>query len=132
MSYERALYLKCLNNELVIPPSLIAILKRKGLLSEGEEQQKHEKRKRRICLPEGLVSDVTNAEESNISRRPSKLSVGGGSNVDESKSVKFASSSSSLTKSSSRNKTNSTSGTVLGGAQPEEVNTISTIRTLLQ
>jgi hypothetical protein len=39
MSYERALYLKCLNNELSIPPALIPILKNKGLLSEGNEKR---------------------------------------------------------------------------------------------
>lgn len=77
------------------------------------------------------MNDVTNVEESNRSRRPSRMSVGGGSTIDESKSVKFASSS-SLTKSSSRNKTNSISGTVITGGQAEETNTISTIRTLLQ
>ncbi|CAF4154980.1 unnamed protein product [Rotaria sp. Silwood2] len=35
ISYERALYLKCLNNELIIPGSLVTTLKNKGLLSEG-------------------------------------------------------------------------------------------------
>jgi hypothetical protein len=39
MSYERSLYLKCLNNELIIPPSLIATLKNKGLLSEGNTKK---------------------------------------------------------------------------------------------
>jgi len=40
MSYERSLYLKCLNNELIIPPSLITTLKNKGLLSEGNTKNK--------------------------------------------------------------------------------------------
>lgn len=60
------------------------------------------------------------------------MSTGAGSNVDEIKSVKFASSSSVLTKSSSRNKTDSNSVAGLSGGQAEEMNTISTIRTLLQ
>jgi hypothetical protein len=37
ITYERALYLKCLNNELIIPSSLIPILKDKGLITEGIE-----------------------------------------------------------------------------------------------
>jgi hypothetical protein len=84
-----------------------------------------------VCLEE-LVNDllnVTNADESNVSRRPSRLSTATGSNADEVKSVKFAS---SLTKSSSQNKTNSTPGTGLSGGPTEEINTISTIRILLQ
>jgi hypothetical protein len=90
-----------------------------------------------ISLPnhlEELVSDLftaPNADESNISRRPSRMSAGAGSNIDETKSVKFASSSTPTT-SSSRNKTNSTTLPGLTGGQPEEMNTISTIRTLLQ
>jgi hypothetical protein len=36
-TYERALYLKCLHNELIIPASLVSILKDKGLITEGME-----------------------------------------------------------------------------------------------
>ncbi len=39
LSYERALYLKCLNSELTIPPSLIVTFKNKGLLSEGNKKE---------------------------------------------------------------------------------------------
>jgi hypothetical protein len=84
---------------------------------------------------EELVNDllnVTNADESSISRRTSRLSVGLSSHVDEAKSVKFASTSSSVTKSASRNKTDSTPVVGSTGGQTEEINTISTIRTLLQ
>jgi hypothetical protein len=60
------------------------------------------------------------------------MSTGTGSHTDEAKSVKFASSSSSPTKSSSQNKTGSTTVASVTGGQAEEINTISTIRTLLQ
>jgi hypothetical protein len=129
MSYERALYLKCLNNELIIPPSIIPILEDKGLLSEGNERRRFFSHLFPNDLDE-LVNDLingTNIDESNLSRRPSRTSNA----VDEVKTVKFASPS-SLTKSSSQNKMNSTVVAVLTGVQAEEVNTISTIRTLLQ
>ena len=72
--------------------------------------------------------NTSNVEETNLSRRASRIS----STVDEAKSVKFASPSSSLTKSSSRNKANSIAVAGIISGQQEEVNTISTIRTLLQ
>jgi hypothetical protein len=84
---------------------------------------------------EELVNDltnVTNPDESNISRKPSRMSSAAGSTADEVKSVKFASPSSAFTKSSSRNKTGSSTLPGLAGGQAEEMNTISTIRTLLQ
>jgi len=84
---------------------------------------------------EELVNDlmnVTNVDEPNVSRRQSRMSIAGASTADEGKSVKFASSSSSLTKLSSRNKTHSTAVVGLISGQTEEINTISTIRTLLQ
>jgi len=88
-----------------------------------------------IFILEELVHDllnITNPDETNISRRPSRMSMGAGSNVDEIKSVKFASSSSGVTKSSSQNKAGSITVANLTGGQAEEMNTISTIRTLLQ
>ncbi|CAF2342055.1 unnamed protein product [Rotaria sp. Silwood2] len=116
-TYERALYLKCLNNELTIPASLITILKDKGLITE-----------------KALVNDllhVTGTEEANLSRRPSRMSAGvGSSNAEEVKSVKFASSSSPTT-SSSRNKTESATLVGLTGGHPEDLDTISIIRSLL-
>jgi hypothetical protein len=84
---------------------------------------------------EELVNDLQNApnvDEPNVSRRPSRLSAGTGSNADEVKSVKFASTSTPTTTTSSRNKTGSTSTAGPTGGQAEEMNTISTIRTLLQ
>ncbi|UJR28315.1 hypothetical protein I4U23_009559 [Adineta vaga] len=57
-SYERALYLKCLHNELVIPAALVNTLKEKGLITEEE-----------------LVNDLhntTGTEERNESRRSSR------------------------------------------------------------
>ncbi|CAF2574698.1 unnamed protein product [Rotaria sp. Silwood2] len=117
ISYERALYLKCLNNELIIPGSLVTTLKNKGLLSEEE-----------------LVNDLlnaSNADETTISRRPSRMSASATSNADEVKSVKFASTSSPGMTSSSRNKTGSASLAGLTGGHAEDINTISTIRTLL-
>ena len=130
LSYERALYLKCLNNELIIPPTLIPILKNKGLLSEGNEGRIFPQNKNNwFDRSEELVSDLlnmTNADESNVSRRPSRMSSAVGSHVEEAKSVKFASSS------SSQNKMSTTTAAGLTGGQTEEMNTISTIRTLLQ
>ena len=82
-----------------------------------------------------LVNDLVNmttTDESSAPRRASKMSVGGGSIVDETKSVKFASSTSATTRASSANKVGSSIMAVLTGAQPEEMNTIATIRTLLQ
>ena len=81
---------------------------------------------------EELVNDLItapNVDEVSASRRTSRLSTstGTGTNVDEVKSVKFASSSSS-----SRNKTSTTTGAGATSGQAEEMNTISTIRTLLQ
>ncbi|CAF4692579.1 unnamed protein product [Rotaria sp. Silwood1] len=116
-SYERALYLKCLNNELIIPASLVTTLTNKGLLSEEE-----------------LVHDLlngSNAEETTISRRPSRISGSATSNIDEVKSVKFASTSSPGMTSSSRNKIGSASLAGLTGGHAEDINTISIIRTLL-
>ncbi|CAF0808765.1 unnamed protein product [Rotaria sordida] len=115
-TYERALYLKCLNNELTIPASLITILKDKGLITE-----------------KALVNDlvhVTGTEETNLSRRPSRMSAGIGGNTEEVKSVKFASSSSPTT-SSSRNKTESSTLIGLTGGHSEDLDTISIIRSLL-
>ncbi|CAM4857478.1 unnamed protein product [Rotaria socialis] len=115
-TYERALYLKCLNNELAIPASIINNLKDKGLIAEKE-----------------LVNDllhVSGTEDGTSSRRPSRLSVGATSNNDETKSVKFASSS-SVTTASSRNKTDSTTLINLTGGHPEDLDTISTIRCIL-
>jgi len=40
MTYERALYLKCLNNELSIPASIIPILRDKGLILQGRMKKK--------------------------------------------------------------------------------------------
>ncbi|CAF3644133.1 unnamed protein product [Rotaria sordida] len=116
-SYERALYLKCLNNELIIPASLVTTLKNKGLLSEEE-------------LVNDLIN-VSNVDETTISRRPSRTSASATSNIDEVKSVKFASTSSSGLTSLSRNKTGSASLIGLTGGHAEDINTISTIRTLL-
>lgn len=83
---------------------------------------------------EELVSDLlntTNADDPNASRRTSRISTAGGSHVEEAKSVKFASPS-SLTKLTSQNKPGSATATSVTGGLSEEVNTISTIRTLLQ
>ena len=140
-TYERALYLKCLFNELTIPASFITVLKDKGLITES------------ICLKirttdcpwfflflflnisEELVHDLlhgTDTEETSLSRRPSRLSVGIGSNNEEVKSVKFASSS-SPTISSSQNKPESTTLNAPPVVeQSEEQNTILTIQSLLQ
>lgn len=91
-----------------------------------------------FCLKyyiEELVNDlhVTGVEEVNLSRRPSRISAGFGSNTDEMKSVKFASSSSpTTTSSSSRHKRGSTTLFAPNGVQPEDINTISTIQSLLQ
>ncbi|CAF4534188.1 unnamed protein product [Rotaria sp. Silwood1] len=115
-TYERALYLKCLNNELTIPASLITVLKDKGLITE-----------------KALVKDllhVTGTEEANLSRRPSRMSAANGSNTEEVKSVRFASSSSPTT-TSSQNKTESTTLVGLTGGHPEDLDTIATIRSLL-
>lgn len=84
---------------------------------------------------EELVNDllnVTNADDPNASRRTSRMSAGGGSHIEEVKSVKFASSSSSLAKLTPQNKPGSATATSITGGQSEEVNTIFTIRTLLQ
>jgi hypothetical protein len=81
---------------------------------------------------------VSGTDEASSSRRPSKTSAGIGSNPDETKSVRFASSSSptttitTTTASSSRHKRDSTILVGLTGGPPEDMNTISTIRTLLQ
>jgi hypothetical protein len=82
-----------------------------------------------------LVNDLVNmatTDELNAPRRASKMSLGGGSTIDETKSVKFASSTSPTTRASSANKAGSNTLAALTGAQPEEMNTIATIRTLLQ
>ena len=80
-----------------------------------------------------LVNDlhVTGAGEGNSARRPSKMSGDTGSNMDEIKSVKFASSSSPTT-TSSRHKTGSTALATVTAGHPEELNTISAIKSLLQ
>jgi hypothetical protein len=75
---------------------------------------------------EKLVNDLlngTNTDQSNMSRRSSRI------NVDEVKAVKFAP---PAKIGSSRNKNDSNNVPTLTSAQPEEMNTISTIRTLLQ
>jgi hypothetical protein len=74
---------------------------------------------------------VNGADEINLSRRPSRRSAGFGSNIDEMKSVKFASSSSPTT-TSSRHKRGSMTLVGLTDGQPEDMNTISTIQSLLQ
>lgn len=75
---------------------------------------------------------IINPDEVHSSRRPSKVSAGFGSNMDEMKSVKFASSSSPTT-TSSRHKRGSTALLALNGGQPsEDLTTISTIQSLLQ
>lgn len=82
-----------------------------------------------------LVNDLVNVattDELNVPRRASKVSLGGGSTIDETKSVKFASSTTPTTRASSANKAGSSTLAALTGAQPEEMNTIATIRTLLQ
>ncbi|CAF0926257.1 unnamed protein product [Adineta steineri] len=114
MNYERALYLKCLNNELIIPASIVSILKNKGLITE-----------------EKLANDLhsgTNTDEMNTSRRPSKINIAARNSVDEVKSVKFAAPTRTTL---SRNKSVTNTGTGLTNGHPEEMNTISTIRTLL-
>ncbi|CAF1026509.1 unnamed protein product [Adineta ricciae] len=107
-SYERAFYLKCLNNELLIPASVVTILRNRGVLTE-----------------EKLVNDLMNAaaanDELNTSRRSSKMSV------DEVKTVKFA----APARTSTRTKAGANTAACLTSGQPEEMNTISTIRTLL-
>lgn len=75
---------------------------------------------------------MPSADEANASRRPSRLSASATSNIDEVKSVKFASTSSPVTTSISRTKAGSATLSGLTGGHAEEVNTISTIRTLLQ
>lgn len=117
-SYERALHLKCLQNELIIPSSLIKTLKDKGLITETE-----------------LVNDLLNPatiDDPNVPRRASKMSTTAGSIVEESKSVKFASSTSPMTRASSIIKGVSSALSLFPSGQLEEVNTIATIRTLLQ
>ncbi|CAM4747075.1 unnamed protein product [Rotaria magnacalcarata] len=116
-SYERALYLKCLNNALMVPASLVTTLRNKGLLSEEE-----------------LVNDllnVSNGDEINPSRRTSRMSASAVSNIDEVKSVKFASTSTPGMTPSSHNKVGSAGLSSLTGGHAEDLNTISTIRTLL-
>lgn len=82
---------------------------------------------------EELVNDlqVNGHEEAQSSRRPSKMSAGLGSNLDDMKSVRFASSSSPTTV-SSRHKRGSTVLMGLTGGPPEDLTTISTIQSLLQ
>jgi hypothetical protein len=75
---------------------------------------------------EKLVNDLlngTNTDQSNMSRRSSRI------NVDEVKAVKFAP---PAKIGSTRNKNESNNVPALTSVQPEEMNTISTIRTLLQ
>jgi hypothetical protein len=74
---------------------------------------------------------ITGADEAHSSRRPSRTSAGIGSNTDEMKSVRFASSSSPTT-TSSRHKRGSAVLIGLTGGQSEDINTISSIQTLLQ
>lgn len=84
---------------------------------------------------EELVNDLlntSNADEGNISRRPSRMSASAASTTDEVKSVKFASTSSPGMTISSRNKPGSATIAAITGGHAEEINTISTIRTLLQ
>jgi hypothetical protein len=79
-----------------------------------------------------LINDlvhVTKSDEIAAPRRASRLIVSGGHHTDEVKSVKFAS---STTRSLSPNKLGSNPSGLLTSAQPEEPNTIATIRTLLQ
>jgi hypothetical protein len=84
-------------------------------------------------LLEELVNDlhVIGTDEASSSRRPSRMSAGLGSNNDEIKSVKFASSSSPTT-TSSRHKTDSAALVAVTAGRPEEMNTISAIKSLLQ
>ena len=75
---------------------------------------------------EKLVNDLMNAaatnDELNTSRRSSKMSV------DEVKTVKFA----APTRTSTRTKAGANTAACLTSGQHEEMNTISTIRALLQ
>ncbi|CAF4331043.1 unnamed protein product, partial [Adineta steineri] len=101
MNYERALYLKCLNNELIIPASIVSILKNKGLITE-----------------EKLANDLhsgTNTDEMNTSRRPSKINIAARNSVDEVKSVKFAAPTRTTL---SRNKSVTNTGTGLTNGHP--------------
>jgi hypothetical protein len=79
------------------------------------------------------VNDLhtTGADEVHSSRRPSRMSAGFGSNMDEMKSVRFASSSSPTT-TSSRHKTGSTVLVGINTEQLEDKKAISTIQSLLQ
>ncbi len=74
---------------------------------------------------------ITGADEAHSSRRPSRMSIGFDSNNDEMKSVRFASSSSPTT-TSSRRKQSSIALIGLTGGQSEDIDTISTIQSLLQ
>lgn len=87
-----------------------------------------------LYISEELIKDllhVSITEESSSSRRPSRVSVGMTSMNEDVKSVKFASASSPTT-STSRNKTDSAILINLTGGHPEDLDTISTIRSLLQ
>ncbi|CAF1416429.1 unnamed protein product [Adineta steineri] len=112
-SYERALYLKCLPNELVIPASIISVLKNKGLITEEE-----------------LVNDLHNTsaiDEGNITRRASRVSGRTGHNNDDTKAVRFTSTSPTL----SRLVIGSNSQVGSTGGHQDDSNTFSTIRSLL-
>lgn len=81
-----------------------------------------------LTFSEELVNDLhhaTGTDEGNVSRRPSRMSAGIGSNTDDTKSVRFASSSPTP----SRRKLGLSA--VVSGHQ-DDMNTISTIRSLLQ
>lgn len=82
-------------------------------------------------ISEELVNDlhhVAATEEGSISRRPSRMSAGIVSNNDDTKSVKFTSSSPTL----SRRKMGSSTLVGSHSGHQEDMNTISTIRSLLQ
>lgn len=88
-----------------------------------------------VVLLAELVNDLlnpANAEDPNAPRRASKLSNTQTSIIEESKSVKFASSGSPITRASSLNRGGPSALGMVGSVQPEEMNTIATIRTLLQ
>ncbi len=89
--------------------------------------------KKKPNISEELVNDlhVIGTDEASSSRRPSRMSAGLGSNMDEIKSVKFASSSSPTTV-SSRHRIGATPAAGLTAGHPEEMNAIAAIKSLLQ
>ncbi|CAF0851526.1 unnamed protein product [Adineta ricciae] len=112
-SYERALYLKCLQSELVIPAALVSNLRAKGLITEEE-----------------LVNDLhntTRTEESGGSQRSSRQSAAPNRANDDAKLVKFASTSPTL----SRRRTTVVTFGHLSSEKHDDVTTLSTIRSLL-